>query len=93
MESLWENKALLYALSGTGSFILILALGWLPELDEQFGIIEFPPEVWQTNIKQINRGVFSTGAMGALAPAILIHRLLAPVVFGHFSTVGKNCGC
>ena len=53
MESLWENKALLYALSGTGSFILILALGWLPELDEQFGIIEFPPEVWQTNIKQI----------------------------------------
>ena len=51
MESLWENKALLYALSGTGSLILILALGWLPELDEQFGIIEFPPEVWQTNIK------------------------------------------
>ena len=45
MESLWENKALLYALSGTASFILILALGWLPELDEQFGIIEFPPEV------------------------------------------------
>ena len=29
------------------------------------------------------RGVFSTGAMGALAPAI----------FGHFSTVGKNYGC
>ena len=27
------------------------------------------------------RGVFSTGAMGALASAI----------FGHFSTVGKNC--
>ena len=53
MESLWENKALLYALSATGSFILILALGWLPELDEQFGIIEFPPEVWPTNIKQI----------------------------------------
>ena len=45
MESLWENKALLYALSATASFILILALGWLPELDEQFGIIEFPAEV------------------------------------------------
>ena len=45
MESLWENKALLYALSATASFILILALGWLPELDEQFGIIEFPTEV------------------------------------------------
>ena len=49
MESLWENKALLYALSGTASFILILALGWLPELDEQFGIIEFPPEVSKIN--------------------------------------------
>ena len=30
-----------------------------------------------------HRGVFSTGAMGALASAI----------FGHFSTVGKNFGC
>ena len=38
------------------------------------------------------RGVFSTGAMGALAPAILKNRLLAPAIFGHFSTVGKNCG-
>ena len=54
MESLWENKALLYALSGTGSFILILALGWLPELDEQFGIIEFPPEVHMTNKYKAN---------------------------------------
>ena len=57
------------------------------------------------------------GAMGALAPAILKNRLLAPAIglaslsgarrgyippwlkqkapaiFGHFSTVGKNCGC
>ena len=35
----------------------------------------------------------STGAMGALAPAILKNRLLAPTIFGHFSTVGKNLGC
>ena len=27
------------------------------------------------------RGVFSTGAMGALAPTILKNRLLAPVIF------------
>ena len=40
-----------------------------------------------------NRGLFSTGAMGALAPAILKNRLLAPSMFGHFSTVGKNCRC
>ena len=38
-------------------------------------------------------GVFSTGAMGALAPAILKNRLLTPAIFGHFSTVGKDFGC
>ena len=30
---------------------------------------------------------------GVLAPTILKNRLLAPVIFGHFSTVGKNFGC
>ena len=45
MESLRENKALLYSLSGTGAFIFVLAVGWIPELSEQFGIIDFPPEV------------------------------------------------
>ena len=45
MESLRENKALMYSLSATGSFIFLLAVGWLPELSEQFGIIDFPPEV------------------------------------------------
>ena len=39
------------------------------------------------------RGVFSMGARGALAPAILKNRLSEPSIFGHFSTVGKNCGC
>ena len=34
------------------------------------------------------RGVFSMGAMGALAPTILKNRLLAPAIFGHFSAVG-----
>ena len=41
-------------------------------------------------------GVFSMGAMGALgalAPVILKNRPLAPAIFGHFSTVGKKCGC
>ena len=50
MESLWENKALLYALGGTGSFIMVLALGWVPELDQQFGIVDFPPEVCSNKI-------------------------------------------
>ena len=39
------------------------------------------------------RGIFSTGSMGALAPAILKNRLVAPPIFGHLSTVEKNCGC
>ena len=39
------------------------------------------------------KGVFSTGAMGALASAMLKNKLLAPAIFEHFSTVGKNCGC
>merc|ERR1719219_2103906 len=58
MESLWENKALLYALSATASFILILALGWLPELDEQFGIIEFPAEYRQMLIRVLSLDFF-----------------------------------
>ena len=40
----------------------------------------------------VTRGVFSTGAMGALASTILKNRLLVPAIFGHFSTnvLNKN---
>ena len=34
--------------------------------------------------------VFSTGSVGALAPATL--NKLGPAIFQHFSPVGKNCG-
>merc|ERR1711860_183339 len=44
MESLRENTALLYSLFCTGSFIVLLALGWMPEVSEQFGIIDFPDD-------------------------------------------------
>ena len=50
MESLRENTALLYSLFCTGSFIVLLALGWMPEVSEQFGIIDFPDDV-RKNIK------------------------------------------
>ena len=57
-------------------------------------------EGWKTNVFSQSlkypvfdfdhyRGVFSTGAMGALAPAILKNRLLATTIFGQFITVGK----
>ena len=42
-----------------------------------------------TAVEMNNRG---TGAVGALAPAILKNRLIAPAIFGHFITVGKNAG-
>jgi hypothetical protein len=45
MESLVENKALLYSLLSTAGFIAVLALGWVPELCEQFGVVDFPYEV------------------------------------------------
>lgn len=44
MESLRENKAMLYSLVATGSFIAVLALGWVPELNEQFAIVDFPED-------------------------------------------------
>lgn len=45
MESLKENKALLYSILGSGGVVLALALGLVPELSDQFEIIDFPPDV------------------------------------------------
>lgn len=47
MESLRENRALLYSLVGSGSFILGLALGVMPEVSHDFSIVEFDPEFRQ----------------------------------------------
>lgn len=44
MESLLENRVLLYSLVGTGSFILSLVLGIMPEINQEFGIVDFDPE-------------------------------------------------
>lgn len=45
MESLRQNKALMYSIVGSGGTVLALALGLVPELAAQFEIIEFPPDV------------------------------------------------
>lgn len=47
MASMKENKPLLYSLLGTGAFIFLLACGLIPELSQQFGIIDFEPEYRQ----------------------------------------------
>jgi cation-transporting ATPase 13A1 len=45
MESLKQNKALLYSVLGSGGTVLALTLGIVPELAAQFEIIDFPPDV------------------------------------------------
>ena len=44
MESLKENRVLLYSLICTGSFILGLVMGLIPEINHDFGIVDFDPE-------------------------------------------------
>lgn len=46
MESLRQNKALLYSILGSGGVVLALTLGIVPELATLFEIIDFPPDVW-----------------------------------------------
>jgi manganese-transporting P-type ATPase len=45
MESLRENKPLLYSILFSGSAVVILACRLMPELSDQFQIVDFPSEV------------------------------------------------
>ncbi|CAG2056914.1 unnamed protein product, partial [Timema podura] len=45
MESLTENKALLYSIVGSAGAILALALGVFPDMAYQFEIVDFPSDV------------------------------------------------
>ena len=45
MESLTHNKALLYSIVASSGTVLALTLGVVPELAQQFEIIDFPHEV------------------------------------------------
>ncbi|KAJ4442247.1 hypothetical protein ANN_12113 [Periplaneta americana] len=44
MESLTENKALLYSIVGSAGAILALAMGIFPDMAYQFEIVDFPAE-------------------------------------------------
>lgn len=45
MESLRNNKPMLYSLSISGSAIIALASGMLPEATEYFELVQLPDEV------------------------------------------------
>lgn len=47
MESLRQNKALLYSIIGSSAVVLALTLGIAPDLAAQVEIIDFPHEVRQ----------------------------------------------
>ena len=42
---------------------------------------------------QFNSGAYLERVLWVILLTILKNRLLAPVILGHFSNVGKNCGC
>lgn len=45
MESLMENKALLYSLLGSSALIMGLACGFMPSVAAQLEVVDFPSEV------------------------------------------------
>ena len=68
MESLLDNKALLYSLLASGGFVVCMVTGSVPEINQQFEIVTFPPKVISlptrmrsdyTNLSVLgNRGAF-----------------------------------
>jgi hypothetical protein len=53
MESLWENKPLLYSVLASTTTIVCLASGMLPDMAHQFEIVELETEVSATDCKAV----------------------------------------
>lgn len=53
MESLRENKSLLYSLLATGGLVMSLAMGIIPGFAEQFEIVDFQPQVLYLQYLQV----------------------------------------
>lgn len=45
MESMKDNKPLLYSVIGPLSFVILLVTNSIPDIAEKFSVVEFPPEV------------------------------------------------
>nr|CAD7401526.1 unnamed protein product [Timema poppensis] len=54
MESLTENKALLYSIVGSAGAILALALGVFPDMAYQFEIVDFPSDFKGNSMSRVN---------------------------------------
>ena len=70
MESLTENRSLLYSLAGAGGFVVMLALGWLPEFSDQFSIVDFSDE-FRSILLQVFLHNISALHMQSLAQCIM----------------------
>ena len=60
MESLTENRSLLYSLAGAGGFVVMLALGWLPEFSDQFSIVDFSDEFRSILLQVFRYNIYCT---------------------------------
>ena len=67
MESLTENRSLLYSLAGAGGFVVMLALGWLPEFSDQFSIVDFSDEFRSILLQVFLHNIYCTLHMQSLA--------------------------
>lgn len=45
MESLFENKPMLYSVIGSGIGVFLLACNAMPEVNEKFQLVELPEDV------------------------------------------------
>ncbi|XP_067057939.1 endoplasmic reticulum transmembrane helix translocase-like isoform X1 [Acropora muricata] len=51
MESLLDNRALLYSLLASAGFLVCMVTGFVPEINQQFEIVSFPPKFRETFIQ------------------------------------------
>ena len=46
MESITQNRPFFYSMVFSGTAVVIITLGLMPELNDQFEIVSIPPEVF-----------------------------------------------
>ena len=84
-------QSLLHSLAGAGGFVVMLALGWLPEFSDQFSIVDFSDE-FRSILLQVR--VFATFLGFNVCPFQVRFLLVFSVQSLSFSGVscGRCCG-